>query len=279
MDQTNLIGGIIALVSAITWGGGDFAGGLASRKHSQYQVLALAAFSASICLATAMFLRGEHWPQPISILWSIVAGISGAIGTASLYQGLAIGQAALVAPIAAVVSVVIPVIVGTLTLGAPGPEKFIGMAAGVVGIWFVTRGTGTSAGTRGLGLAILAGCGFSGYFLCIVRAEPESIFTPLLIAKLTAFLFSSFILVLRRTGIPSFKGSKLALLAGILDAVGNLFYLLAARLTRVELAVVIASMAPAITVILASVISHQNILSRQKLGIGFCLLAIILIGT
>jgi drug/metabolite transporter (DMT)-like permease len=279
VDQTNLIGGIVALLSAVTWGSGDFAGGVLSRKHSQVQVLALSAFSAAVGLALAMLVRGEGWPQSASVLWSVVAGVSGAIGTALLYQGLAVGQTAVVAPTAAVVSVTLPMIVGTLTQGAPGFEKIAGMAAAVTGIWLSTRGAGGSSGTRGLGLAVLAGFGFGGYFLCIVQVEPGSVFAPLLIAKLTAFTFALLALIFLRKGIHPFslKGMGLAALAGILDATGNLFFLLAARLMRLELAAMISSMAPAITVILAAIVSRQRASFSQKLGVGLCLLAIALI--
>ncbi len=280
MDLTNLFGGILALLSAITWGSGDFAGGIASRKQSQFQVLAFAAFSASICLTVAMFVRSETWPGPATILWSLVAGISGAIGTVSLYRALVVGQAALVAPTAAVVSVGLPVVIGTLTQGLPGPEKVVGMIIGMAGIWLVAREPEPSRdGSRGLGLSILAGIGFGGFFLCIIRSERGSVFTPLLLAKLTALLFCLLVLAFRRSSLPlfPFKQSGLAMLAGVLDAAGNLFYLLAARMIRFELATVISSMAPAMTVLLALLVSRQKISSLQKLGVCICLLAIALI--
>ena len=277
MQQNNILGGFVALISAITWGSGDFAGGLASRKQSQVQVLVMATFSGALSLAIAMFIRGEALPGTISILWSVAAGVLGAMGMICLYRGLAIGQAALVAPTATVIGVIFPVIVGTLTHGAPGLEKFAGMLIGLLGIWLTTRGTEKNQTLRGLGLAVLAGLGFGGFFLCIVRVDTASIFAPLLLAKLTAFLFAVLILAFRRTALPSLKGSGLAILAGILDAAGNLFYLLAARLTRLELAAVISSMAPAMTVILASIISRQQISFWQKLGVSLSLLGVALI--
>jgi len=277
VDSSNLLGGIVALISAVVWGTGDFVGGLATRDRDRYQVLALSAFAGLTSLLIAMLIRAEPWPDPISILWSCVAGISGAIGMASLYRGLAIAQAVLVAPTAAVVSVVLPVVVGTIMNGAPAPEKWIGMAAGMAGIWFVTKGLGSSRDTNGLGLAFLAGFGFGGFFLCIVQTEPGSVFSPLVIAKMTALLFAILILLIRRSRLPSFKGNGLALLAGVLDAAGNTFYLLAARLTRLELAAVISSMAPVMTVILASLVSKQKVSTFQKLGVVFCLVAITLL--
>lgn len=277
MDSTNFLGGIVALISAIVWGAGDFAGGLASRNRNQYQVLALSTFAGMTSLLIAMLLRSEPWPDPVSILWSCAAGISGAIGMAALYRGLAVSQAVLVAPTAAVVSVIFPIVVGTIMHGASSLEKWVGMTAGMAGIWLVTKESGESRDTNGLGLAILAGFGFGGFFLCIVQTASGNIFSPLVIAKMAGFLFAILVLLFRRTRLPSFNGNGLALLAGVLDAGGNVLYLLAARLTRIELAAVISSMAPVVTVILASFISKQKVSTYQKLGVAFCLIAIVLI--
>ena len=183
MDYTNIFGGIVALISAIVWGTSDFIGGLASRNRSQYQVLALTTLTGLVSLLIAMIIRSEPWPEPVSILWSCAAGISSAIGMASLYRGLAIAQAALVAPTAAVVSVVFPVVVSTIIYGPPSPEKWVGIAAGMAGIWLGTKGLGSSRDANGLGLAILAGFGFGGFFLCIVQTDPSSVFSPLSFPK------------------------------------------------------------------------------------------------
>jgi drug/metabolite transporter (DMT)-like permease len=275
--MTNLFGGLVALISAVVWGTSDFTGGLAARNRNQYQVLALTTLAGMASLMAAILIRSERLPAPVSILWSCAAGISGAIGIAALYRGLAIAQAALVAPTAAVVSVIPPVVVGSILYGPPGAWKWVGMAAGVVGIWLGTKGTGSSRETNGLGLSILAGFGFGGFFLCIVQTDPVNVFFPLIIAKMAGFIFAICVLIFQRSKLPAFKGNGLALLAGFLDAGGNVFFLLAARLTRIEFATVISSMAPLMTVILASFISRQKASTVQKLGVGFCLIAIALI--
>ena len=117
------------------------------------------------------------------------------IGSSLLYKGLAVGQAAIVAPTAAVVSVVIPIIVGTITQGAPGWEKYLGMLAGTTGIWLISRGAGQGSDLRSLLMAVLAGFGFSGYFLCIVRVSPASIFAPLMVAKLASLAIAVLVIL------------------------------------------------------------------------------------
>jgi drug/metabolite transporter (DMT)-like permease len=277
LDQTNLAGGLVALLSAFVWGTGDFFGGVATRRSSEFQVLALASVSGLVGLLLAMWAAGETWPGPRSLALSAAAGLSGAIGIAALYRGLAIGQAALVAPTATLIGVAVPVIVEGLLHGAPAPVRLTGMAAGVVGIWLVTAGAGGSRDLDGLGSAVLAGMGFGGFFLLIAGTDPGSTFAPLVVSKTAAVLLALGVLLARREGFPSVHDRRLPLVAGLFDAAGNALFLAAARLTRVELAAVISSMAPAVTVLLAAVVSRQRVSIRQKLGVGICLAAIALI--
>ena len=205
MPNSNPLGSLIAILAAATWGAGDFMGGLATRKNSPYQVVALVSLSGFVILLAAMLLRGETWPTLEDSLWAITASLSGTIGIAALYRGLATSQAALVAPTASVVGVALPVLVSTITTGPPSMEKWAGMAAGALGIWLVSSGSHSGRGENknALPLALLAGLGFGGFFIMIAQVEHGSIFAPLVIAKLTSLGLALIILRLQRSAYPS----------------------------------------------------------------------------
>jgi drug/metabolite transporter (DMT)-like permease len=278
MNQPDSLGGIVALASAAIWGTSDFLGGLACRDRDQYQVLWITSISGLVCLVIAMFIRGEGWPGLISVGWSAAAGICGGIGIAALYRGLARSEAALVAPTSAVIAVILPVVVGTILHGAMTPEKWVGIGLGMGGIWLVSSGSGLRQGTNGLGLAIFAGFNFGGFFTLLAQVQPGFVFSPLVIARTCALLFTLLMIFgLRRSRPVSPTASPLAILSGILDAGGNVFYLLAVHLTRLEVAAVLSSMYPVTTVALAALISKQRGSAAQKLGVGLCLLGIVLI--
>ncbi len=88
----SLLGILSALFSAVSWGGGDFSGGYASRRSLPFQVLiASGAISLIIFLFSALII-GEPFPTTPSLVWATLAGIAGALGLGALYQGLAQGQ-------------------------------------------------------------------------------------------------------------------------------------------------------------------------------------------
>jgi hypothetical protein len=84
MSFTQASGILFALISAAAWGGGDFSGGLATRRMSQYQALTAAALSGLVLLACLIPLLGEPLPSTADILWSALGGVAAAAGLSSL---------------------------------------------------------------------------------------------------------------------------------------------------------------------------------------------------
>ncbi len=279
MPSNHVLGVLFALASALVWGSGDFSGGLATRRASQFHVLALSAFSGVMVLVIGAVLRGEHIPSPLSAFWAAGAGLAGAVGIACLYQALSLGQAANVAPTAGVVSVAMPVLYGALSEGWPGNLRVAGFALAVAGIGLVSKSSSAADGSarRALWLALLAGLGFGGFFILIAQVEPGLVFTPLVVARSVSLGLALVLLLIRRMPLPALNSSPIALLAGVLDAGGNIFYLVAKQFTRLDVAVVLASLYPVSTVLLAWLLLKQKVAGVQWLGAGLCMVAVVLI--
>ena len=279
MNAADSLGAIVALVAAVVWGSGDYAGGRATRGLHPYQVLALVSLMGLALMIAAALVRGEPWPDGPSMLWSAVAGIAGGFGIAALYRGLATAQAAVVSPTSAVVGAILPVLIGTLTAGVPGPLKIAGMGAGLLGIWIVTRGSErlSDGGRNGISLGVIAGLGFAGFFICMAQVPRGAVFGPLIVSKAMATALALAVLGLRRLRLPSPRAHPAALAAGLLDAGGNVFYLIASHLTRLDFAAVIASMSPAMTVVLSGALGQQPVSRLQWLGVALCMAGVALI--
>jgi drug/metabolite transporter (DMT)-like permease len=273
------MGIILALAAAAVWGGGDFCGGLATRRQDPFRVLFQGTIASLVLTQGFMFALGERLPSLEDALWAGSAGVFGALGLALLYQGLAQGSAVLVSPVAAVVGAALPVLVSSLVEGLPTPLQALGFAAALGGIWMVSRAEGEVDGRsrRGLGLAVLSGVGFAGFLVLIAQVESGSTFSPLLVAKLTSLLVA--LVVLRRRGmrLPTLGNNPYALLAGVMDVGANALYLVATRFTRLDVAAVLGSLYPAGTVLLSRILLKEEITPLQGGGVVLCLAAIGLI--
>src|SRR5512136_924315 len=139
MIPTNFAGILFAIVSAITWGSGDFSGGQAARKNHQYQVLMLAALSGMVVLAIGAVIRGEGIPPTRTIFWAFMAGSAGALGMAALYRALSLGHTASVAPTSAITCASMPVLFGFITAGLPKTSQLAGILVAFIAIWLVSR--------------------------------------------------------------------------------------------------------------------------------------------
>jgi drug/metabolite transporter (DMT)-like permease len=274
-----MLGILLAIAAALFWGSGDFSGGFATRRISPFQVLALSAIAGMVVLSTAALINGEQIPSTVNTLWSLLAGLSGAIGISALYSALSRGNAAAVAPISAVIGAALPVGFTFLTHGTPAVLQLIGFALAFIGIWLVSKSTTENMNKKntGIGLAFLAGAGFGGYFIFIGQVESSGVFIPLLFARLLMLVVAAVILLTRRLPCPSIRQNPMALLAGLLDSAGNVFFLFAKNLTRLDYAVIVSSLYPAVTVILTAAVLKEKVGNWQKAGVLLCLAAIILI--
>ena len=271
-----------ALLSAAVWGSGDFSGGLASRRGNQYQVLVVVTFSGAVLLTALTLLLREPLPTGWPLFLAAAAGLAGGIGIVCLYRGLSIDRAATVAPVAAVVTGAVPVLYGSLSQGLPGPLQLAGFALALVGIFLVSRspeGEGAKDGNlrQGLVLAVCAGLGFGGFFVLLPATAPGQLFAPLLIARLASLVMALLLLGIVRQPLPRVTAHPIAILAGILDSGGNLFYALAKQYTRLDIAAVLSSFYPAATVLLAWIILKERVARVQWAGAACCLAAVALI--
>ncbi len=274
----NLAVVVFGLASALSWGAGDFSGGLATKRAPVFGVLAIGHATGLLLLIVLALVWGESLPAAIDLGWGLIAGLAGAVGLASLYRALAVGQMGMVAPVSAVLTAALPALFGALTEGMPGTLKLVGFALALVGIWLVA-GTGAAGGSRsGLGLAVLAGCAFGIFFILMHRAGANAIFWPLVAARIGSLGLVLPIALGRRQFRPLVPQLLVpVLLSGALDVAGNAFFVLAGQAGRLDVAAILASLYPASTVLLAAALLGERVVRVQVLGIVAALAAIALI--
>jgi drug/metabolite transporter (DMT)-like permease len=274
----NLITVALGLAASLSWGSGDFNGGLATRRANVLSVV-IAAYVLGFALLVALALIWtEPFPSALDLIWGTVAGLAGAVGLAAFYQALAVGRMGITAPIVAVLASILPVIFSAFFIGLPSLIQLTGFVLALIAVWFISRPEKAVGRPEGLGLALLAGLGFGGFFILIDQVSPHAIFWPLAAARLSSIIFLLAIALIRRQAVlPKKNTFTFVLLAGTLDVAGNAFFVLAIHSGRLDVAAVLSSLYPAVTVILASIFLKERVTRFQAIGILLALIAIPLI--
>jgi drug/metabolite transporter (DMT)-like permease len=272
---------LLGLTSAISWGAGDFTGGLASRKTGAYRAVFYGEAVGLVLLFAVVFTTPQPMPDFNSIALSILAGTLGTVGLMLLYTAMAQGKMSIAAPVSALLAAALPVIVGMFTDGFPGYLTLLGFGFALAAIWLVSQSEGgvkdIFTHLSDLRIPLLAGVGFGLYFVLMHAATRETTFWPMVYSRSAGLLtMALFILVRRDSFVPVRSAWPVMILNGILDVGGNLFYILAGQAGRLDITAVLSSLFPGSTVLLAWIILKERLTRTQWLGIACALMAIIL---
>jgi drug/metabolite transporter (DMT)-like permease len=123
----------------------------------------------------------------------------------------------------------------------------------------------------------LAGVGFGTQLVLLKLASASSILSLLVVIRASGLSALLLVLLFLR---PSVRGTSFwvtGTVAGILDTIGNVFYLGATRLGRLDAAAVVCSLYPAGTITLASIFLHERPSLRQLTGMAVALIAVALL--
>jgi drug/metabolite transporter (DMT)-like permease len=118
---------VLALASAIGYGGSDFAAGLASRSAGVIQVTLLASAVSVIVAAAALPFAAGHPPSTAALAWGAVAGLGGTMGALALYLGFRHAAFSVAGPISAVGAAGFSVLAGLLLGERPTPLALTGI--------------------------------------------------------------------------------------------------------------------------------------------------------
>jgi drug/metabolite transporter (DMT)-like permease len=270
---------VYGILSAATWGAGDFIGGLASKRTSPYRVLFLAELAGMIPFTALALLLREPMPPGSDMLVGAGSSLIGLGGLLFLYRALASNQMTIAAPISALFAALIPVIFGFFALGVPSTTTLIGFVLAFTAVWLVSQTDMTNwrFSLWDLRLALLSGFFFGVYFLTLHRATLNAFFWPLAAARFAGFLaLGIYALITRQPGLPPREIWGLSIVNGILDIGGNAFYVLAAHTGRLDVAAVLSALYPASTVLLAWIFLKERITWLQMIGVLLAFIAIVL---
>jgi drug/metabolite transporter (DMT)-like permease len=265
-----------SLAAALCWGTSDFSGGYASRRSDSFLVTALSHAGGFVLMLSLALATHPDLPSHASQLWAAAAGASGGLALLLFYRALSQGMG-LAAPVAAVLGAAIPAAVTIITRGLPGKLGLAGFLLGAIGIWLISRPDG-SGKTGGVFIAALAGIGFAGFFLCISRTGDSSPIWSSVFSRVASLILVGAIALSRRLKGPLLRGdATVAIFAGCLDVTGTALFIRASQTGRLDSVVVLSSLYPALTVLLARFFLKEQFTYWKTAGILAAVAAVPLI--
>jgi drug/metabolite transporter (DMT)-like permease len=262
------------LGAVFTWGTGDFVGGYAARRANAFLLTTIAHASGLLLMIALALVHHSAYPSRSGTAWAVAAGMSGGAALAIFYRALSAGRMGLTAPIAAVLGAAIPTAFNMVTEGPPGVVPIAGFALAGTGIILISRSEDNTR-TDGIGLAVLAGIGFAGYFLCIKQADSDSALWTSGLSRLGSLVLTGVIVLLGRNFRQITRpGVGFGVLAGCLDVTGSALFVRASQTGRLDTAVVLSSLYPAVTVLLARLLLKERFTRWKALGMVAALLAV-----
>jgi drug/metabolite transporter (DMT)-like permease len=269
------------LLSAASWGGSDFAGGWGARRAS---TLLITASGQMVSLAGLLVICCVLWPAMPGtsyLVCAAIGGFEGAIALAAFYRALAMGAMGLTAALTGVMTALVPVAFDLLHSGWPSAITLVGLVIGLAAIWLISHSPakeGADTSRRALLLGASAGVGFGAQLILFKTAAAGGVLWALTSGRVAGVVAILLVVAVAPPKGP-WRGFWVAgIVSGSLDTVGNLFYMLASQLGRLDVAAVICSMYPAGTILLAGIILRERPTKRQVAGMGLALAAVVLLG-
>lgn len=282
MSSAQLGPAAYSVAALFIWGASDFAGGLGSKRANAYVLTTFSHSCALILMLAVALVQHGVLPDRLSIAWALLAGGLGGFSLAIFYGALASGQMGLTAPVAALLGAAIPTMVDIAVRGAPSRWSAAGFAMAIIAIWLITRpepqgGNDEMGRPRGVARAALAGVGFAGFYLCIHQASGSPTWLAAIsrIGSLTSTVIA--VVVTRSAPRLNAPAVTLGMLAGFLDITGSAFFVYANERGRLDEAVVITSLYPAVTVLLARLVLREHFSRWKFVGLLAALAAVPLI--
>ena len=158
--------------------------------------------------------------------------------------------------------------------GLPGKIPVLGFFLAATGLWLITRAEDGNT-PEGIGLALLAGTGFAGFYLCVRQAGDGSAFWIASFTRTGGLLITGMIVLMQRQFRDITAASvRWGVLTGCVDSIGTILFIRASQTGRLDEAVVISSLYPAVTVLLARVFLKEHFTRWRFVGLLAALAAV-----
>jgi drug/metabolite transporter (DMT)-like permease len=274
---------LLALLSSLLWGSADYHAGNMSKRLPSIVVLGInQAFG--LLFGVILILATSGWISPSLshdgyLINGALAGLAGYGGLLCLYAGLSTGRMGVVSPISSL-SVLLPLFFALVIKGDRlSTTVTIGVIAAVLG-GFLASGPEVTQGLplKPVLLAIGAAFGFGTALTFMAIGSQESSLMTMVTMRTTTLLVSAGLFI-QRGNLGGAKAKDIPLLAaiGIADFSANLLLGVATTKGLVSIAMVLGSLYPIATAVLAYLFLKERLHKAQYLGVVLAVAGVALI--
>lgn len=292
------IGAVSAgLLGAVAFGAGDFAGGRASLRLNGLSAVAVAQSVSAVTALLVLAVAGGVVPNGTRLCLAMLAGTFHVIAVFFIYQGIARGRVSVIAPIAGVTGIALPVLADMMFIQAVSFEQCAGFFLATAAIVLIAQGPSQdedrSQTLFSIRFGLASGIGYGLADLCLGLMTVSTAEGGLAVARLTGACLSIGLLSASWLGPVQMAATRLASVsreswalssplvdanvrnglvlcsvAGLLDCFGQLGYVLSATRGQMSIAAALTAMYPAVSVALAIWLLKERIGSIQLTGLA-----------
>ncbi len=282
---------LLALAAAAGYGGSDYAAGLAARRASVVRVTVLAEVTSAALLMCVVPFISSQAPSLAAVLWGIAAGASGVAGAMALYLGFRHAAFSVASSVSAVGSAAFAVLAGVALGEQPGALSLAGIALALPAIVAVSAPASQPAPDEarpgqqhqhrhavGVGLGLAAGAGFGMFFIGLNEAGSVNDLWPIVISQLAALVTVTCVAAATRDlRLPPTGARRLSVMTGAIGATGTTVFFLSTHHGLLAVTAVITSLYPAVTILLARVLSGERLTALRIIGLSLAAASVALI--
>jgi drug/metabolite transporter (DMT)-like permease len=264
---------ILGMLASLAFGTSDFVAGAGGRRADAIAVTAIAQPFGLVAALLGVVILHVGAPTPSVLEWGALSGVGSGVGTVALYWGLSAGAMNVVSPLAAVISAVVPALVGIALGERLSLLAAIGIVLAVPALVMVSLAAGQKRSDRAsavkpIAAGLAAGGGFALLFIALDKAGTAAGAWPLVPGQTVAIIIVALFVAGRRPPPAAWRASaRWGLAAGPLSGIANLLYLAATGQGQLAIVAVLTALYPAVTVALAAGLLHELTGRVQTIGL------------
>jgi len=271
-------GVLFGLGSAVAWGTGDFAGGVAARRAGAMAVAGGAQLAGFLLLVAAALILRPAAPSGSTLILGALGGVAGGIGLAALYRGLTLGAMGLVSAVSSIGGVLVPLAVSVLVWGADlGPLQLVGIGCALAAVAAASGATTQGVNREAVILGVVAALGFGLWFVFLDRAAERDQLWALVAARGSASVLVGG-MALRRIDRAGLRAvAPLVAATGALDIAANALVVLSFASISVGISAALSCTYPLVTMLLARALLREALPRLALAAVALAVAGVVLI--